>query len=220
MSSSISRLPLLDRIYRDYLKSESSADFVSQTSRHYTIETLMRLGQYGQRVTRRAAVLALGMMGDMRCNHVLGCALLDQDRAVRLISENSIRSIWMRDGDPGTQRKLQVISRLLDADDFAVAYDKATLIIERTPGVAEAWHQRGVAAYGLELIKDSVNDCHQALELNPYHFPAAIGMANCFLEMNDASSALACFRRALKLHPGLDAVRVQAEFLQRSIEGK
>lgn len=220
VSSSSSSLSRLDRFYRDYLESEDSARFIAEVSRWYTVETLVRLAEYGQRVPRRAAMLALGFVADFRQNDVLGRALHDRDRAVRMIAEHGLREVWMRDGHPVQQTQLATISRLLHDGRFAVAYDLASELIGSAPGIAETWNQRAIAAYNLELMKESAQDCHQALELNPYHFPAAIGMAHCYLELNDAHSALLCFQRALKLNPGLDAVRVQVEFLQRSLEEK
>ena len=82
-----------------------------------------------------------------------------------------------------------------------------------------AWNQRAIAYFHLRRCDESANDCHQTLELNPYHFGAADGMAHCYLEMNDAFAALECFRRALRLNPDMEGVRVQVEYLQRSLEG-
>lgn len=220
MSSSSSQLSRLDRFYREYLESENSARFIDQVARWYSIETLVRLAEYGRRVPRRAATLALGFIADFRCNQVLGRALHDRDRAVRMIAENGLRDIWMRDGHPVHQMELTAISQLLHNGQFKAARQRATELIKVAPGIAEVWNQRAIANYNLDRISESAGDCHQALELNPYHFPAAIGMGHCYLEMNNASSALLSFQRALRLNPGLDAVRIQVEFLQRSLEEK
>lgn len=74
--------------------------------------------------------------------------------------------------------------------------------------------------YYLERYDDSANDCHQALEINPYHFGAAVGMAHCYLELTDAFAALDCFRRALRLNPDLEGVRSQVQYLEKSLEGQ
>ena len=39
--------------------------------------------------------------------------------------------------------------------------------------------QRAVARYNLGLFNESVRDCHEALEINPYHFVAATSMGHC-----------------------------------------
>ena len=63
-------------------------------------------------MVRRAAVLALGMIGDMRVNHALGMALQDDDRGVRLLADQGLREIWLRDGNPQQQLKLRAAQRM------------------------------------------------------------------------------------------------------------
>ena len=53
-------------------------------------------GQHPRREFRRAAVLALGCLADYESNPTLGAALLDEDRTVRILAENSIRQVWTR----------------------------------------------------------------------------------------------------------------------------
>jgi hypothetical protein len=43
-------------------------------------------------------------------------------------------------------------------------------------------------------------------------------MAHCYLELDDARSALECFRRALKLNPDLEDVRTRISFLKQTFE--
>ena len=45
-------------------------------------------------------------------------------------------------------------------------------------------------------------------------------MEKCFLELSDAHAELECFRRALKLNPGLECVRAQVTVLERTLEEK
>jgi tetratricopeptide (TPR) repeat protein len=97
---------------------------------------------------------------------------------------------------------------------------RATGLIEEAPGIAEAWNQRAVAYDLLQDAAHSIRDCHQALELNPYHFAAALGMAHCYLRLGKARQALEAFRRALRLNPNLEAARAQMVRLQRTLEGK
>jgi hypothetical protein len=58
------------------------------------------------------------------------------------------------------------------------------------------------------------------LEINPYHFGAATGMAHCHLQLNNRTSALECFRRALKLNPNLEGVRAHVLYLQRTLKSQ
>jgi tetratricopeptide (TPR) repeat protein len=162
-------------------------------------------------------MLALSMLGDYSVNSVLGRGLIDSDRAVRLIADNGIRTIWFRSGSPEQQVELQSLRRLNDHLRFKDVVDRSTLLIEANPWIAEGWNQRGIALFHLNQFDESANDYHQTLELNAYHFSAAIGMAHCYLHLHQPKYALAMFRRALRLNPDLEAVRMQVEYLERSL---
>jgi tetratricopeptide (TPR) repeat protein len=182
--------------------------------------TLQRLSERGAPVLRRAAILAIGFLGDFTHNGILGRALHDNDRAVRLLADNSIRQLWQRDGNIRQQQQLRLAVRLNHSQQHGEALLVASTLIAEAPWFAEAWNQRAIAHFAAKRFEDSANDCHQTLELNPYHFGAAVGMAHCYLEMEDPFAALECFRRSVKLNPDLEDVRVQIDYLERSLEGR
>jgi len=213
------RAPLLDAFYRSYLTDETSAHFVASVARHYTEGTLARLAVSGSRTTRRAAILAVGFLGDFQCNVILGRALHDDDRVVRLLAENSIREIWLRDGSTRQQHWLQHIMRLNNCGQFDEAVGEASRLIDEADGIAEAWNQRAIALFQLERFGDSIQDCRQTIQRNAYHFPSAVGMGHCYLELFDAVAALECFRWALEVNPDMENVRAQVGYLQRTLEG-
>ena len=212
--------PLVNEIYARYLADENTAAFISAVSQRYLIGTLERLAEYGAVVTRRAATLALSYVATYESNTVLGRALHDSDRCVRLIAENGIRELWERDGSLDHQERLKVMIRLNASQQFESAAAAATELIEEAPWFAEAWNQRAIAFFHIDRYEESANDCHQTLELNPYHFGAAVGMAHCYLELDDVFAALESFRRSLKLNPDMEEIRAQVEHLERMLEGK
>ena len=85
---------------------------------------------------------------------------------------------------------------------------------------AEAWHQRAAAQFRLGCYVEAIRDCHQALEVNPYHFGAATTMGQAYLHLGNHVSALECFRRALRLNPNLEGVRAQINRLSKIVEDK
>ena len=212
--------PLVNEIYARYLADENTAAFISAVSQRYLIGTLERLAEYGAVVTRRAATLALSYVATYESNTVLGRALHDSDRCVRLIAENGIRELWERDGSLDHQERLKVMIRLNASQQFESAAAAATELIEEAPWFAEAWNQRAIAFFHIDRYEESANDCHQTLELNPYHFGAAVGMAHCYLELDEVFAALESFRRSLKLNPDMEEIRAQVEHLERMLEGK
>jgi tetratricopeptide (TPR) repeat protein len=204
--------------YNRYLTSCDSALFVKRTAGRYACGTLERLVTTGDRTTRRAAVLALSLLGDYSSNAVLGRALTDRDRGVRTIAESGIRELWCRVRGRDERQALRVVVGLNDEKRYDEAARMAARLIQNSPWIAEAWCQRGTAHYHLGNYEAAIRDCHQALEINPYHFTAAAGMGQCYLLQNNPVAALEAFRRALRLNPGLEEVRAQVVRLQRSLK--
>ena len=91
-------------------------------------------------------------------------------------------------------------------------------MIEEAPWLAEGWNQRALALYGTGRYDAAIHDCTQTLEMNPYHFGAATGMAQCHLKLGNRPHALECFRRALRLNPNLEGVRAHVLYLQRTLK--
>jgi tetratricopeptide (TPR) repeat protein len=212
--------PQLERFYHRYLEDENSASFIAAVSRYYLLSTLERLAVGGTHILRRAATMAIGFMGDYNQNAILGQALVDRDRGVRMLADNGIRGLWRRQGNVRQRRQLAAICRLNNADEYSRAIREAASLIDEAPGFAEVWNQRGIGYFALRGFEDAANDCHQTLELNPYHFGAAVGMAHCYLELDEPLAALENFRRALRLNPDLEDIRLQVDYLERTLEGR
>jgi tetratricopeptide (TPR) repeat protein len=212
------RTPVLVIYYNRYLTNSDCAMFVKRVARRYACPTLERLLMVGDHVTRRAAALALSLLGDYEANAALGRALVDRDRGVRTIAESGIRQVWRR---IGSREQRETLCRVVDLNDerrHTEAARLATELIHTSPWIAEAWCQRGMAHYHLGQYDAAIRDCHQALEINPYHFTAAAGMGQCYLLQDNPVAALEAFRRALRLNPGLEQVRAQVVRLQRSLK--
>lgn len=192
--------------------------FASMVTERYMPATLERLVAIGDYRTRRAAVLALSIIGDFSSNSVLGRALVDRDRGVRSIAANGIRDLWCRVGTCEQQKTLKIVLRFIESKRYEEAISLATELIHESPWIAEAWCQRGTAYYHRGQYEASIRDCHQALEINPYHFTAAAGMGQCYMLQNNPVAALESFRRALRLNPGMEEVRAQVVRLQRSLK--
>lgn len=212
--------PIVAQHYHRYLEDENSAAFVAAVSRRYLPSSLARLAEGGDHVARRAAIMALGFLGDYSHNSILGRALRDRDRGVRMLADNGIRALWRRDGNVQHRQQLACLCRLNQGGQYDAAVEEAGDLIDAAPWLAEAWNQRGIGLFAQRLFEAAANDCHQTLELNPYHFGAAVGMAHCYLELDEPAAALENFRRALRIFPDLEEVRIQVDYLERSLEEK
>ena len=167
MSHDSRRNPFLLKIYQQYLKKQDSAAFIAKVLELYTQGTLERLSEHDFPPVRRAAVLALGLTGDYEANHALGRALQDEDRTVRMLSENGIRNVWTRAGNDDQRRELAIIVRFNAAKRYEEAVRQATELLDKAAWFAEAWNQRAIAYFARNQFAEAIRDCHQALEINP-----------------------------------------------------
>jgi tetratricopeptide (TPR) repeat protein len=213
------RGPVLVAYYKRYLTNQDCTSFVENVTQRYACPTLERLVATGDHVTRRAAVLAISCLGNYSSNAVLGRALVDRDRGVRTLADSGIRELWCRVGTRSQRRALESVVRLNRAQRYEEAVRSASRLIHTTPEIAETWYQRGAAYYHLDQFDAAIHDCHEALEINPYHFTAAAGIGQCQLLQDNPVAALESFRRALRLNPGMEEVRVKVIQLQRSLKG-
>lgn len=220
MSEFPSHRPLLVYCYERYLVDQNIALFIRSVAGKYTTGSLERVTTSSDAVARRAAVLSLGRLADYRSNRVLGSALSDRDRGVRTLAETAIQQVWLRIGTPSQQRHLVAIGEQIDERDYERAAQLSTALVEDAPWIAHAWYYRGKAFFQLGQYEASARDCHQALEVNAYHFLAASTMGQAYLQLNDTVTALDCFRRALRLNPNMEEVRAQVIHLQRTLRDK
>ena len=218
VSDDINQIPLLVEFYEQYLVDHDISTYLRLTSQHYMVGTIERLVEHGDRAARRGGILALGRLGDYRSNHVMGRALLDLDRGVRTLAESAIIRLWRRIGAPDHERRLAAIDEQLEDGDFDRASRLSAKLIQEAPWIAHCWYQRGKAYFHMGQYEAAVRDCHQALEINAYHFQAAAVMGQSYEMQQNLVAALEAFRRALRLNPNMEEIRTRVIQLQRTIK--
>ncbi len=220
MSQDYHQRPLLVYHYERYLVDQNISSYIRSVTSSYTIGGLERVVMAGDRSARRGAVLALTRLADYRSNAIFGRMLADSDRGVRNLAENGIRRLWMRVGTPSQQRHLAAISEHLEEKEYDRAAQIATALVEDAPWIAQGWYFRGKAFFQMEQYVAAIQDCHQALEINAYHFLAASVMGQAYQLQENPVAALDTFRRVLRLNPSMEDVRAQVIHLQRTLKGK
>ena len=134
-------------------------------------------------------------------------ALKGNDEELAATAEAILWSAWCRSGDPETD---QVFRAGIDAMQQQKLADAETLfgrVIALNPGFAEGWNKRATVRFMQRNFTGSIADCRETLARNPNHFGAASGQGLCHMSLNEFHEAAVCFRRALEIHPHLDAVR-------------
>jgi tetratricopeptide (TPR) repeat protein len=192
--------------------------------KQYTEGTLLRLATGGDRETRRAAVLGLGLLGSMKANAALATRLHDEDDDVRRLAAEALWAVWFRADTPENNAELQRQVRRCAAADFAPeqVLKELSALVRRAPRFAEAYNQRAILYFRLGDLRHAIQDCERTLKLNRFHFGAASGLAQCFMKQKRLRAALRAYRRAYRLNPSLDSIRQAILSLERMLgeEGK
>ncbi|MGL4594362.1 MAG: hypothetical protein ACRCUY_06495 [Thermoguttaceae bacterium] len=202
-----SKLPRLTTFYIDYLDHHDISRLIEEVSTCYALGTILRLSGSQDVDTRRAVAMILGFVGTYQANDTLGGFLHDSDRSVRLLAETSIKMVWPRDGSDEARETLCQIMRLIAKHDFQEAVRIANNLLEEFPLFAEARNQRAIALFALKQFEDALEDSAIVLDLNPFHFGAAIGMGHAYLQLHNPELATMSFQHALRINPNLETVR-------------
>lgn len=176
-------------------------EFRDAVRERYSEGTLQRLLASGDQPTRRAAALALGLVGTMKSNPTVATALRDEDTLVRKFAADSLWEIWLRGGTTDQSWELQQAMQLTDVAEGIAALDD---LIREAPDFAEVYNQRAILRFRRGDYSTAITDCESTLRLNPFHFGAAAGLGRCYVRMNKPRAALRAFKQALDIHPGLD----------------
>jgi tetratricopeptide (TPR) repeat protein len=180
---------------------EAMREFRAAVRAQYTEGTLARLLHSTDTRTRRAAVLALGLVGTMASNAAVAGVLSDPDPLVRRFAPDALWEIWFRGG---TREQNWELNQAVRQSDSAASRTILDRLIARAPNYAEAYNQRAIWFFKHGEFVRAVSDCETALLLNPYHFGAAAGMGQCYLKLKKPRAALRAFRQALQINPTLD----------------
>lgn len=177
--------------------------FKKRVLARYTEGTLIRLLDNKLAETRKAALFALGLLGTMEANSPMARLLHDGDNDVVDMATASLWNLWFRADSEENNTELQKATRIRDREK---ALECMTNLINKAPDFAEALNQRAIVYFRMKQYEDSIADCQRALDLNPWHFGAQVGMAQSFMKMKKHRSALKAFRNTLKIHPRMEGV--------------
>jgi tetratricopeptide (TPR) repeat protein len=193
--------------------------FRKKVEGRYNEGTLQRLLDTPSAEGRRAAVLALSLMGTMDSNTVLAGRLHDDDEVVRQLAADALWAVWSRGGSETHNRELQRLTRMRDRAKALAGLDN---LIAKAPEFAEAYNQRAIRYYQAKEYYKSIADCEKTLQLNPFHFGAQSGLAQCYLNLRKPKAALKAYREAYRMNPNLEGVEETIRQLEISLgeEGK
>ncbi|HEV3202988.1 MAG TPA: tetratricopeptide repeat protein, partial [Gemmataceae bacterium] len=161
----------------------------------------------------------LGLLGTWISNRPLAARLHDDDKVIRLWTVDALWSLWFQ---ADTSANNQELRRLMGIGDPHEAVARLDALIRKAPHFAEAYNQRAILYFRLEQYHKSITDCETVIRLNPFHFGAQAGMAQCFMKLKKPRAALKAFRVAHIINPELAGVEETIQFLEEVLgeEGK
>ncbi|HTU89115.1 MAG TPA: tetratricopeptide repeat protein [Gemmataceae bacterium] len=195
-------------------RKEAVDVFKHRVAERYNEGTLLRLLTNGDSQSRRAALLALSLLGTLDACAGIAACLHDDDSETAQKAADTLWTLWFRGDSPANNQELQRLVRLRDHDKALAGIDA---LIERSPEFAEAYNQRAIMYFRQKKFDRTVADCQKALELNPYHFGAQAGLGQCYLQMRKHRAALKAFRAALRLNPRMDGVAETIRALEKAL---
>jgi tetratricopeptide (TPR) repeat protein len=193
---------------------DAMREFREAVRERYTEGTLQRVLSSRCVKTRRAAVLALGLIGTMESNPILALLLHDADPLVQRFAADAMWELWFRGGSIEENVKLREAASNPDVFQSRAALDE---LIREAPNFAEAYNQRAIWFFKRGEFSRAVEDCESVLRLNPFHFGAAAGLGQCLVKLGKSRGAIRAFRTALEINPALEHLQDTIEQLEQSL---
>jgi tetratricopeptide (TPR) repeat protein len=122
-------------------------------------------------------------------------------------AEAALWAMWCHSGRPDLDALLAEGIAAMERRDFPDALARFTRLVDAAPQWAEAWNKRATARYLAGDYAGAIADCEATLARKPHHFGALAGQGLCHIRLEQYPQAAALFRRALTVHPRLEAVR-------------
>ena len=133
--------------------------------------------------------------------------LKGDDPELAATAEALLWRTWCRSGNGEADRIFRAGVDAMQKGKLEDAEHQFSRVIELMPGFAEGWNKRATVRFMRRNFAGSIADCQETLARNPNHFGAASGQGLCHLSRGEFREAAVCFRRALEIHPHLNAVR-------------
>lgn len=206
----------LVRQYDHWNNGAPIATFAWSIAQWYDLATLARLADAGPWQVRRAAIASLGVLADDGWSGVVGQALSDPVRSVRLAAETAIGRLWTKILPISYRLRLRATMRQVDLDPRGALKE-----LESWERIATrhaiVWQLRGRALEHLGYPEEA-SECHRiAWQIDPFRYPALHDHARILEHQGRPEAALRLYRRALEVFPDLPQVHGRVRQLgQRS----
>jgi len=142
-----------------------------------------------------------------------------EDHEAELLAEE----VWARFFDSGSPSVDLILQRGIDAQfsgDLDLAGDFFSDVIEFAPNFAEGWNRRAALEYARGEYTAAAEDLGMAIELQPRHFGALVGLGLVLERLGSATGAFQAYSDALAIHPFLTQAQEGVDRLSKQVEGR
>ena len=144
-----------------------------------------------------------------------------EDLSTAQTIENKIWKIWTKHPNQNVLTKsLTMGTDLMNNEEFALAYNIFSNIVEKEPDWAEGWNKRATVLYLMNNYQSSLEDIEEVLILEPRHFGALSGQALVYIELGQYEKAIKSYKAAQKIYPIIDAAKKMIPQLEELIKNQ
>lgn len=145
-------------------------------------------------------------------------ASAEGEDAARIVDK--IGSEWSKSGSPSMDLLLERGREALEEGRTEVAVGHLSALVDHAPGFAEGYHARATAYIHQKRFGQALDDLRIALELNPRHFGAMIGLALILDDIGREKDSLAAWREVQRYYPASPEAEIGARELEAVVEGR
>lgn len=146
--------------------------------------------------------------------------LLSDEEPVWKAAEKKIIKSWSRSGSDSMDLLLTRGLSAMKREDWEAALEHLTDLVNLAPEFAEGWSMRATVHYRQKRLGPALADLAEAINRDPRHFGAYTELGLIFEQIDEPSNALAAYRKALEIHPNLEASLNGVKRLANTAEGR
>lgn len=127
---------------------------------------------------------------------------------------------WEKSGSASADLLLSRGQKAMEAGQIQSAIEHFTALTDHAPEFAEGWVSRASAFAHADMFGPALADLEVALELNPQHFEAIIGLGAILELIDRPEDAYEAYQLVQPIHPHHPAVTEALERLEPLVQGR
>ena len=127
---------------------------------------------------------------------------------------------WSKSGSPAMDLLLERGRDAMEQEDWELAIEHLSALIDHAPEFAEGWSTRATAYYHDGRLGQSLQDIQRTLALNPRHFGALSGLGIIMEQLGHEEIALEAWRAVEELSPNRPDLEQTIDRLERQTVGQ